>query len=112
MEERSLFYPSAPSSFVLLAFFQFLFGFLTMPTNKRLSFNNKGAINIFLVKGGEAGAAAPKGSITKRRAEKNCAEDLEERHSGVPQLPLRVHATQNAGSGGCPRGSHQILNDF
>ena len=57
-------------------------------------------------------AAEKRASYVKRRAEKNCAEDLEERHSGVSQLPLRVHATQNAGSGGCPRGSHQILNDF
>ena len=46
-EEKSLFYSLAPSSLVLLAFFQFLFDFLTMPTNNRLSLNDMGAILAF-----------------------------------------------------------------
>ena len=73
-----------------------------MPTNNRLSWNDKGAI---LALRGEVYSLCEFGCKLdiKRRAEKNCVEELDEHHSGVPQLALQIHARPNAGHGGCPR---------
>ena len=105
MEEKSLFYPLASSSFVLLAFFQFLFDFLTTPTNNRLSLNNKGGIHVLRGKGYCLCEIGHELDINRKKmAEKNCAKELNEHHSGVPQITLQIHATPNAGCGGSPRG--------
>ena len=105
MEKKSLFYPSAPSSLVLLVFFQFLLKFLIIPTKNRLSLNNKGTI--FALKGeGYSLCMIRTGLDIERRAKKNCMEELDEYHSRVPQLSLQIHAMPNAGHGGCPRGPY------
>ena len=95
----------APSSLVLLAFFLFLFDFLTLPTNNRLSLNDMGAIPAFRGQGYSLCEIECELDI-EGRAEKNCAQELDEHHSGVPQLTLQIHAMPNAGHGGCPRGPH------
>ena len=103
MEKKSLFYPSAPSSLVLLVFFQFLLKFLIIPTKNRLSLNNKGTI--FALRGeGYSLCMISTGLDIERRAKKNCMEELDEYHSRVPQLSLQIHAMPNAGHGGCPLG--------
>ena len=105
IEEKSLFYSLAPSALVFLAPFQFLFVFLTMPTNNRLSLNDMGAILAFRGQGYSLCRIRCELDI-EGRAEKNCMQELDEHHSGVPQLTLQIHATPNAGHGGCPRGPH------
>ena len=76
-----------------------------MPTNNKLSLNNRGAI--FALRG-EGYSLSKIGCklVIKRRAKKNCMEELDEYHSRVPQLSLQIHAMPNAGYGGCPRGPH------
>ena len=76
-----------------------------MPTNNRLSLNDKGAILALRGQGHSLCKIGCKSDI-EGRAEKNCAQELDEHHSGVPQLTLQIHAMPNAGHGGCPRGPH------
>ena len=75
METKSLFHPSAPSSLVLLVFFQFLLKFLIIPTKNRLSLNNKGTI--FALRG-EGYSLSEIGCklVIKRRAEKIAWKNL------------------------------------
>ena len=76
-----------------------------MSSNNRLSLSNKGAIFALRAEGYSLCQIRCEFDI-KRGAEKNCVEELDEHHSGVPQLALQIHAMPNVGHGGCPRGPH------
>ena len=92
-------------------FFTFTSVFFTMPKEKRLSLNDKGAIVALRGEGHSLRAIDRKLQIAKS-AETNCAKGLEQHHSGIPQVSLRVNATAYAGGGGCPRRSYKILDAF
>ena len=82
-----------------------------MPKEKRLSLNDKGAIVALRGEGHSLRAIDRKLQIAKS-AETNCAKGLEQHHSGIPQVSLRVNATAYEGGGGCPRRSYKILDAF
>ena len=86
-------------------FFNFYSIFLTISSKNRLSLSNKGAIFALRAEGYSLCQIRCEFDI-KRGAEKNCVEELDEHHSGVPQLALQIHARPNAGHGGCPRKPH------
>ena len=92
-------------------FFFFTSVFFTMPLEKRISLDTKGAI-IALRGGGLSLRAIGHTGNFKRRAEKNCAKDLGEDQSRLLCVTLRFNATPNASSGRCPRWTYKVLGVF
>ena len=85
--------------------------FFTMPLEKRISLDTKGAIIALRGEGLSLRAIGHTGNF-KRRAEKNCANGLGEDHSRLLGVPLRFNATPNASSGRCPRWTYEVLGVF
>ena len=85
--------------------------FFTMPLEKRISLDTKGAIIALRGEGLSLRAIGHTGNF-KRRAEKNCANGLGEDHSRLLGVTLRFNATPNASSGRCPRRTYKVLGVF
>ena len=85
--------------------------FFTMPLEKRISLDTKGAIIALRGEGLSLRAIGHTGNF-KRRAEKNCAKGLGEDHSRLLGVTLRFNATPNASSGRCPRRTYKVLGVF
>ena len=92
-------------------FFFFTLVFFTMPLEKRISLDTKGAIIALRGEGLSLRAIGHTGNF-KRRAEKNCAKGLGEDHSRLLGVTLRFNATPNASSGRCPRQTYKVLGVF
>ena len=102
---------STPQRHHLFIFLLLLWVFFTMPSEKRLSLNNKGAIVALRGEGHSLRVIGRKLEIA-HSTEKNRAKGLGQHHSGVPPVSLRIDATAHAGGGRCPRRSHKILDAF
>ena len=111
MAEKFSSYPSAPSRLVSSGIFLFNFVFFTMPLEKRISLDTKGAIIALRGEGLSLRAIGHTGNF-KRSAEKNCAKGLGEDHSKLLGVTLRFNATPNANSGRCPRRTYEVLGVF
>ena len=92
-------------------FFFFTSVFFTMPLEKRISLDTKGAIIALRGEGLSLCAIRHTGNF-KRRAEKNCAKGLGEDQSRLLCVTLRFNATPNASSGRCPRRTYKVLGVF